>query len=289
MKNLRGQTGLLAPSRPGENQAELAISNLSLRWGRLYALSNISLTVKTGVILSLIGPKGAGKTSLIDCVTGEDTPQQGTIIFNNEDITGRRPHIIARLGICRTYQEPHVFPDETVLSNLLTARHPFYNYNIIQACFFSSHTGHEEARNRAMAELLIELFGMQHIRKSFAGVLSYGMKKLLEIARALAMEPAILILDDPFTGMTREEIEDAKRILLDLNESKNMTIIIAEDDLTDAVDISDSVEVFDFGVKLAGGSPDFVRNHPKVIKLYPGTALPEVHGSGFKVKDSNAQ
>jgi branched-chain amino acid transport system ATP-binding protein len=282
MKNLRGQTGFLAPSRPGENQAELAISNLSLRWGRLYALNNISLSVKTGEILSLIGPKGAGKTSLIDCITGKDAPQQGRIIFNNEEITGRRPHIIARLGILRTFQEPHVFPDGTILSNLLTARHTFYNYNIIQACFFSSHAGYEEARNRAMAELLIELFGMQHMRKTPAAALSYGMKKRLEIARALTMEPMLLILDDPFTGMTREEIEDTKRILLDLNESKNMTIIIAEDDLTDAVDISDRVEVFDFGVKLADGPPDFVRNHPKVIKIYPGTASPEIHGQGLR-------
>jgi branched-chain amino acid transport system ATP-binding protein len=283
MKNLRGQTGFLAPSRPGENQAELAISNLSLRWGRLYALNNIILEVKTGEILSLIGPKGAGKTSLIDCITGEDNPLQGRIIFNNEDITGRRPHIIVRLGICRTYQEPHIFPDETILSNLLTARHPFYNYNIIQACFFSSHTGYEEARNRAMVELLIELFGMQHIRKSLAAVLSYGMKKRLEIARALTMEPALLILDDPFTGMTREEVEDTKRILLNLNESKNMTIIIAEDDMTDAVDISDRVEVYDFGVKLADGPPDFVRNHSSVLKIYPGAASKELHGTRSRV------
>jgi branched-chain amino acid transport system ATP-binding protein len=284
MKNLRGQTGFLAPSRPGENQAELAISNLSLKWGRLYALNNISLAMKTGEILSLIGPKGAGKTSLIECITGEHSPSQGRILFNNEDITGRRPHNIARLGILRTYQKPHIFPDATILSNLLTARHLFYDYNIFQAGFFSSHAGYEEARNRAMVELLIELFGMQHKRKSLAADLSYGMKKRLEIARALTIEPALLILDDPFTGMTHEEIEDTKRILLDLNESKNMTIIIAEDDMTDAVDISDRVEVFDFGVKLADGPPDYVRNHPIVIKIYPGPALPEVHGSGFKVK-----
>ena len=210
MKSLRGHRGLLAPSQPGENQAELSVKSLSLKWGRVSALNNIDLLLKTGEVLSLIGPKGAGKTSLINCITGAETPTQGHITLSDEDITGRDPHYIAGLGIGRTYQKPHILPDMTVLSNLLLARHLFCRYNIFQSCFFSSRARHEEVRNRGTVELLIDLFGMQHVRKSLAGSLTYSMKKRLEIARAFAMEPKILILDDPFTGMNRGEIEYTK-------------------------------------------------------------------------------
>jgi branched-chain amino acid transport system ATP-binding protein len=274
MKSLRGQKGLLVPSQPGENQAELSVKNLSLRWGRVSALNNIDLLLRTGEILSLIGPKGAGKTSLINCITGAEAPLQGRITLNDKDITGQESHIIARLGVSRTYQETHIFPDMTILSNLMLARHLFCGYNIFQSCFFSSHARQEEVRNRGTVELLIDLFGMQHVRKSLAGSLTYGMKKRLEIARALAMEPKILILDDPFTGMNHGEIEYTKRLLLDLNELRNITMIIAEDDMSDAANMSNRVVVLDFGVKLAEGSPDFVRNHLKVTKIYPEPVIP---------------
>lgn len=269
MKSFRDHQGPFSPSRPKDIQAELTIKNLSLRWGSGFALNNIDLSVRTGEIFALIGPKGAGKTSLIDCITGELSPHQGSIIFNNEDISGREPHYIACLGIARNFQDIRIFPEMTVLSNLLLARAPFYRHNILSAFFFSSHVRHEENRNRGMVELLIEMFQMQHLRKSPAGELSYGMGKRLELARALAMEPRMLILDDPFTGMTQQEMDEIKGILSELNKISNIAIIVAEDDMSDAVEISNRVAVLDFGVKLAEGSPDFVENHPKVTKLYP--------------------
>ena len=269
MKSFQDHPGFFSPSRQKETQAELTIKNLSLRWGRGFTLNNIDLSAKTGEIFALIGPKGAGKTSLIDCITGAHSLFEGRILFNEEDITGREPQRIARLGISRTFQGGHVFPEMTVLSNLLLARHTFYRHNVFSAVLFSSRVRKEEMRNRGMVELLIDLFQMQHARKSPAGELPYSMIKRLEIVRALAMEPRILILDDPFTGMTQDEMDDVKRILSDLNKLKNITMIIAEDDMSDAVAISDRVAVLDFGVKLAEGSPDFVQNHPKVIKIYP--------------------
>ncbi|MBN1626879.1 MAG: ABC transporter ATP-binding protein [Deltaproteobacteria bacterium] len=269
MKSFRDHQGPFSPSRPKDIQADLDIKGLSLRWGSGFALNNIDLSVRTGEIFALIGPKGAGKTSLIDCITGELTPHQGSIIFNNEDITGREPHYIACLGIGRNFQDIKILPEMTLLPNLLLARTCFYRHNIFSAFFFSSRVRHEENRNRGMVELLIEMFQMQHLRKSPAGKLSYGMSKRLEIARALAMEPGMLILDDPFTGMTQQEMDEIKGILSELNKISNIAIIIAEDDMSDAVEISNRVAVLDFGVKLAEGAPDFVENHPKVTKLYP--------------------
>lgn len=269
MKSFRDQQGPFTPSRPKDIQAELTIKNLSLRWGSGFALNNIDLSVRTGEIFALIGPKGAGKTGLIDCITGTLAPHEGSILFNNEDITGREPHYIAGLGIARAFQDTHTIQEMTVLSNLLLARTPFYRHNIFSAFFSSSSVLREEKLNRGMAELLIEMFRMQHLRKSPAQGLSYSMGKRLEIARALAMEPRLLILDDPFTGMTHKETDEIKGILSELNKISNITMIVAEDDMSDAVDISNRVAVLDFGVKLAEGAPDFVENHPKVIKLYP--------------------
>jgi len=269
MKSFRDQHGFFAPSRPKEIQAELTIENLSLRWGSGFALNNIDISVKAGEIFALIGPKGAGKTSLIDCITGALTPHEGRVYFNDEDITGHEPHYIARLGVSRTFQDNHVFPEMTVLSNLLLARHTFYRYNFFKALLFSSKVQDEEIRNRRMAELLIELFQMQHLRKSPVRELSHSMSRRLEIARAIVMDPRILILDDPFTSMTQEETYSIKRILSELNRLRNATIIVAEDDMSDAVEISDRVAVLDFGIKIAEGSPDFVENHPKVMKIYP--------------------
>lgn len=269
MKSFRDHSDFFALSRPKEAQAELSIKNLSLRWGSGFALNNVDLSVKTGELFALIGPKGAGKTSLIDCITGALTPHEGRMHFNDKDITACEPHYIASLGISRTFQGGRVFPEMTVLSNLLLARHAFYRYNFFKAHLFSSQVRREEARNRGIAELMIELFNMQHVRKSPAAGLSYGMRKRLEIARALAMEPRILILDDPFTGMSQAEMDDIKRILSELNRLRNITMILAEDDMSDAVEISNRVAVLDFGVKLAEGSPDFVENHPKVMKIYP--------------------
>jgi branched-chain amino acid transport system ATP-binding protein len=269
MKSFQNHPGLFAPSRPKETQAELTVKSLSLRWGRGFALNNIDLSIKTGEIFALIGPKGAGKTSLLNCITGSPALYEGSILFNDEDIRGRKPHQIARLGIIRTFQGGHVFSEMTVLTNLLLARHSFYRHNVFSAVLFSSRVRQEEAHNRGMVELLIDMFQLQHARKSPAGELPCGMSKRLEIAMALAIEPRILILDDPFTGMTQAETDDVKRILYDLNKLKNITMIIAEDDMSDAIAISDRAAVLDFGVKLAEGSPDFVENHPKVIKIYP--------------------
>jgi branched-chain amino acid transport system ATP-binding protein len=269
MITFRGQPDFFAPSRPGETQAELAITNLSLKFGGISALNKVDLLVRTGEILALIGPKGAGKTSLIECIMGVRTPNGGQILFNGEDITGRPMHYIAGLGIACTGREAQIFPEMTVLSNLLLARHSFYTYDIFRAYLFSTRVRNEETRNRGMAELLIDLFKMQHVRNHMAGALPRGMIKRLEIARAFAMEPRILIIDDPFSGMNREEAEDIMRLLTELNGIRNVSMILIEDDISGVIRIANKVAVMDFGVKFADGTPDFVRNHPKVLKIYP--------------------
>jgi branched-chain amino acid transport system ATP-binding protein len=270
MKAFRGQPSIFTSIRPDEKRAELEVNSLTLRFGGVTALNNIDLNVSTGELVAVIGPNGAGKTSLLNCITGYYRPQEGRIFFNGEDITRHHTHRLTHLGIGRTYQNIELFPGLTVLSNMLLARHIHCKYSVGKASFFSKSVRKEEIRHRKILEELIDFLEMQPIRRELVGSLPYGMRKRVELGRALALEPKLLILDEPFAGMTLEEKEDMVRFLKEMNEAWNQTMILVEHDMSVVMSISDRVMVLDFGMKLAEGSPEFVQNHPKVIKAYLG-------------------
>ena len=270
MKAFRGEPSIFASARPEDKRAELEVKDLTLKFGGITALHKIDLSVTTGELFSIIGPNGAGKTSLLNCITGYYNPQEGQIFFNNEDITKLSTHHLTKLGIGRTYQNIELFPGMTVLSNMLLARHVHCNYGVGRASLFTRSIRDEEVGHRRVLEELIDFLDMQSIRKKLVGSLPYGMRKRVELGRALALEPKLLVLDEPFAGMTLEEKEDMVRFLVELNESWNQTIILVEHDMSVVMSISKRIAVLDFGVKIAEGTPDFVQNHPQVIKAYLG-------------------
>jgi branched-chain amino acid transport system ATP-binding protein len=270
MKAFRGEPSIFASARPEDKRAELEVKNLTLRFGGITALNKIDLAVHTGELVAIIGPNGAGKTSLLNCITGYYKPQEGQIFFNGEDITNLHTHTLTELGIGRTYQNIELFPGMTVLSNMLLARHVHCHYNVGKASLFSKSVRNEEVYHREILEELIDFLEMQSLRKQLVGALPYGMRKRVELGRALALEPKLLVLDEPFAGMTLEEKEDMVRFLMELNESWNQTMILVEHDMSVVMSISERIAVLDFGVKLAEGTPDFVQSHPQVIKAYLG-------------------
>ncbi len=270
MKAFRGQPSIFASTQPDERRAELEVKQIYLNFGGVMALHNVDLTVHTGELLSIIGPNGAGKTSLLNCITGYYHPQRGQIFFNGEEITGLHPHEITRKGIGRTYQNIELFPGITVLGNMLLARHLYCNYGIAKASVFSSSVRKEEVRHRRILEELIDFLEMQSIRKKLVGSLPYGLRKRVELGRALALEPKLLVLDEPFAGMTLEEKEDMVRFLLELNAAWGQTIILVEHDMSVVMSISQRIVVLNFGEKIAEGPPEEIQNHPEVIKAYLG-------------------
>lgn len=270
MKAFRGEPSIFASARPEDKRAELEVKNLTLRFGGITALNKIDLAVHTGELVAIIGPNGAGKTSLLNCITGYYKPQEGQIFFNGEDITNLHTHTLTELGIGRTYQNIELFPGMTVLSNMLLARHIHCHYNVGKASLFSKSVRNEEVYHREILEELIDFLEMQSLRKQLVGALPYGMRKRVELGRALALEPKLLVLDEPFAGMTLEEKEDMVRFLMELNESWDQTMILVEHDMSVVMSISERIAVLDFGVKLAEGTPDFVQSHPQVIKAYLG-------------------
>jgi branched-chain amino acid transport system ATP-binding protein len=270
MKAFRGEPSIFASARPEDRRAELEVKSLKLKFGGITALNNINLTVRTGELVAIIGPNGAGKTSLLNCITGYYKPQEGQIFFNGEDVTHHSTHHLTRIGIGRTYQNIELFPGMTVLSNMLLARHVHCKYNVGLASIFSKSVRNEEIRHREILEELIDFLEIQSLRKQPVSSLPYGMRKRVELGRALALEPKLLVLDEPFAGMTLEEKEDMVRFLVELNKSWNQTMILVEHDMSVVMSISKKIMVLDFGVKLAEGSPDFVQNHPQVIKAYLG-------------------
>ncbi len=270
MKAFRGEPSIFASARPEDKRAELEVKNLTLKFGGITALNKIDLAVHTGELVAIIGPNGAGKTSLLNCITGYYKPQQGQIFFNGEEITRLHTHHLTEIGIGRTYQNIELFPGMTVLSNMLLARHIHCHYNVGKASVFTKSVRKEEVRHREILEELIDFLEMQSLRKQLVGALPYGMRKRVELGRALALEPKLLVLDEPFAGMTLEEKEDMVRFLMELNESWNQTMILVEHDMSVVMSISERIAVLDFGVKLAEGTPDFVQSHPQVIKAYLG-------------------
>jgi len=272
MKAFRGQPSIYASTQPADRQAELEVKKIFLNFGGVMALYDVDLTVHTGELVSVIGPNGAGKTSLMNCITGYYHPQKGEILFNGEDVKGRHPHEITKKGIGRTYQNIELFPGMTVLANMLLARHLYCDYSIGKAALFSSSVQKQEVRHRRVLEELIDFLEMQPIRKKPVGSLPYGMRKRVELGRALALEPKLLVLDEPFAGMTLEEKEDMVRFLLELNSAWGQTMVLVEHDMSIVMSISQRIMVLNFGERIAEGTPEVIQNHPEVIKAYLGVA-----------------
>ena len=273
MKAFRGHPSIFTSKQPEDKRAELEVKNLSLQFGGVVALDNIDLSLHTGELLAIIGPNGAGKTSLLNCMTGYYRAQKGKIIFNGENITSMSTHHLTGLGIGRTFQNIELFPGISVLSNMLLARHIHTNYGVGLASVFSPSVKRQEVHHRQVLEELIDFLEMQAIRKKPVGSLPYGLRKRVELGRALALEPKLLVLDEPFAGMTLEEKEDMVRFLMELNEGWGQTMILVEHDMSVVMSISQRIMVLDFGKKITEGPPETVQNHPQVIKAYLGEAV----------------
>jgi branched-chain amino acid transport system ATP-binding protein len=250
--------------------AQLEIDQISLNFGAVTALDRISLAVEPGEIFSIIGPNGAGKTSLLNIISRIYRPSAGRVLFEGRDITHLPRHKIVRLGIARTFQNIALFKGLSVLDNVMLGRHVHMRTGLFDAALFVGWATRDEARNRRLCDEVIDFLGLVPYRNQIVGALPYGVQKRVELARALAAEPRLLLLDEPMAGMTVEEKEEMVAAVLDTNEDRNVTIILIEHDMGVVMDISQKIVVLDFGKKIAEGPPDAVRRDPTVIRAYLG-------------------
>lgn len=253
-----------------KNETVIRIANLSLRFGGLQALEDIDLEVRAEEILAIIGPNGAGKTCVLNCINGFYHPYQGEIIYQDRDLTGLKPHKIAVLGIARTFQNIELYSGLSALDNLMAARHVHMKHGALLGCIFFGPTRREEIDHREQIEEIIDLLEMEAIRKKVVGSLPYGQRKKVDLARALCMDPAVLLLDEPMAGMNVEEKEDMARFILDIYEIKKIPIVLVEHDMDVVMDITQRVAVLDFGKKIAEGLPEEIKKDERVIRAYLG-------------------
>ncbi len=248
----------------------LSCRDVRLSFSGVRALKGVSLEVAEGSLVALIGPNGAGKTSLFNCVSGVVRPQEGSITLAGEELVGRPSWQIAPMGVARMFQHPTLYPHMTVLENLLIGRHARYRSQWWQDLVWNRAARAEEVRHRAAAEEVIDVLDLERVRKSYVGVLPYGLLKRVELGRALCMEPRLLLLDEPAAGLNQEETEDMARFILDLKEELGLTAVLIEHDLRFVMDLADSVAVLDFGAMIAQGTPEEVRQDPAVLSAYVG-------------------
>jgi branched-chain amino acid transport system ATP-binding protein len=250
----------------------LQVRHLTLRFGGMTAIDDVSFSVDEGQLFAIIGPNGAGKTSIFNCMSGVYRPQEGEIVFRGESIRGRRPDQMAKLGVARMFQNIELFDNLTVLDNLMLGRHQHLKYGTLAGMVYAGRARRAEIENRRLVEDIIDFLEIEAIRRSLVGMLPYGLKKRVELGRALAMSPSLLLLDEPVSGMNVEETEDMARFILDIRSELGVTMIMVEHDMGLVMDIADQVLVLDFGQRIALASPADVQHNPAVIKAYLGEA-----------------
>ena len=250
----------------------LDVKNISLAFGGVKALTDISFDVREHEIRAIIGPNGAGKSSMLNCINGVYTPQKGTIAFRGQTFDHMDSRQVAEMGIARTFQNLALFKGMSVLDNIMTGRNLRIKSNILLQALRIGPAEREEMQHRAYVEHIIDFLEIQAHRKTPVGQLPYGLQKRVDLGRALALEPKVLLLDEPMAGMNVEEKQDMCRFILDVNDEFGTTVVLIEHDMSVVMDISDRVVVLDYGKKIGDGTPDEVRNNPEVISAYLGTS-----------------
>ncbi|SDN24142.1 branched-chain amino acid transport system ATP-binding protein [Desulfonauticus submarinus] len=254
----------------GKNVNLLTVDKITLTFKGIAALVSVSFKIKKGQIVSLIGPNGAGKTSMLNCISGRYKPDRGKITLNGQNILQLPPYKRAKLGLARTFQNIALFKGLTVLENLMVGRHTHLNYGLLASMFYFGKAKKIEETHRRDIEKIIDFLNLSPYRHKIAGSLPYGVQKRVELGRALALNPTLLLLDEPMAGMNLEETEDMARYILDINEEWGISILLVEHDMGVVMDISDSIVVLDFGQVLATGTPKEIQKNPKVIAAYLG-------------------
>jgi branched-chain amino acid transport system ATP-binding protein len=249
----------------------LEVNNISLSFGGVKALTDISFNVREHEIRAIIGPNGAGKSSMLNCINGVYQPQQGTIAFRGRTFKNMNSRAVAEMGVARTFQNLALFKGMSVVDNLMTGRNLKMKCNLFQQALRIGPAQREEAEQRAFVERIIDFLEIQPFRKTPVGKMPYGLQKRVDLGRALAMEPKVLLLDEPMAGMNVEEKQDMSRFILDVNDEFGTTIVLIEHDMTVVMDISDRIVVLDYGKKIGDGTPEEVRSNADVVSAYLGT------------------
>jgi branched-chain amino acid transport system ATP-binding protein len=266
----------LADSAPPQvaGQTLLEFRDVKLRFEGVTAIDGVGFDVRGGERFAIIGPNGAGKTSIFNCISGFYRPQQGSIEFMGTELIGKSPHVVASLGIARTFQNIELFRNLTVIENIMLGRHHHVRYGPLSAMIYVGRAQREETRNRRIVEEIIDFLEIERYRKLPVGLLPYGIQKRVELGRALAMQPKLLLLDEPVGGMNLEETEDMARFILDIGDELGVATIIVEHDMGLVMDIADRVLVVDFGKQIALDVPERVQSDPHVIQAYLGIQEP---------------